>query len=143
MRSNCVLVSLLSVVYAGHKAVIAADCRIEIVGQPYSTCWDIATANGITTAQLSAFNPGLDCSLLQPGQRLCVSSGTLPDLSPKPNPDSSCARHTVLPGTWCALIAEQYHITVANIEDWNVNTYKWRGGDLVLRIAQKRMLADG
>lgn len=51
-----------------HKKDIAADCSVAIVGQPYNTCWDIANANGITTDQLSSFNPGLNCSLLQPGE---------------------------------------------------------------------------
>ncbi|RXW14220.1 hypothetical protein EST38_g11635 [Candolleomyces aberdarensis] len=105
----------------------AADCRVATVGSPHSNCWDIATAAGISTTQLSSFNPGLDCGKLQPGQRLCISSGTLPNISPKPNPDGSCATHTVAPGTWCALIATQYGITEADIERFNKNTYKWKG----------------
>ncbi|KAJ2924337.1 hypothetical protein H1R20_g12762, partial [Candolleomyces eurysporus] len=35
--------------------------------------------------------------------------------------------HTVIPGTWCALIAAQYGITEADIENFNKNTYKWKG----------------
>ncbi|TFK69201.1 hypothetical protein BDN72DRAFT_624535 [Pluteus cervinus] len=106
---------------------LAADCKFSTVGSPYSTCYDIATAAKITTAQLTSFNPGLNCNTIVPGQRLCISSGTLPDTTPKPNPDGSCATYTPVAGDYCAIIATKYGITTDKIEQFNKNTYKWKG----------------
>lgn len=63
--NTLLLLSGMAVMHA--KLSFAADCKVAVVG-PYSTYWDIANANGITTTQLSSFNPGLNCSLLQPGE---------------------------------------------------------------------------
>ncbi|KAJ7467237.1 hypothetical protein B0H11DRAFT_51517 [Mycena galericulata] len=41
----------------------AANCNFATVVSG-STCFSIAQAAGITTTQLTAFNPGLDCSTL-------------------------------------------------------------------------------
>lgn len=38
-------------------------------------CDKIRSAQGVTLAQLQTLNPSLDCSNLQPGQVLCVTSG--------------------------------------------------------------------
>lgn len=109
------------------KFALAADCKTATVGQPYSTCWDIATAALISVDQLVQYNPGLDCSALQLGAKLCVSSGDLPSTGPEPNPDGSCATYTVVDGDYCALIGTKLGITVAQIEQFNVDTYKWKG----------------
>lgn len=36
-------------------------------------------------------------------------------------------QHTVKQDQSCSIIAEQYHITTAQIETFNKNTYKWKG----------------
>ncbi|KAJ3208520.1 hypothetical protein HDU67_006691 [Dinochytrium kinnereticum] len=92
-------------------------------------CYLIGTKNSITTDQLTAFNPGLDCNTIAAGQRLCVSPGTLPPPPgpPGPRPDGSCSPYTVVSGDYCALIATKFPITVEQIEAVNVNTYKWKG----------------
>ncbi|KAF5372023.1 hypothetical protein D9615_008091 [Tricholomella constricta] len=105
----------------------AADCQTATVGSPYSTCWDIAVAAGINTDQLIQYNPGLDCAAIQPGQILCITVGDLPSTAPSPNPDGSCAQYTTVAGDYCALIGTTFGITAAQIEQFNINTYKWRG----------------
>ncbi|KAF9457380.1 glycoside hydrolase superfamily [Collybia nuda] len=106
--------------------VHAADCKFATVGSPHSNCFDIAAAAGITVAQLTSFNPGLNCNLLQLGQRLCTSTGTLPGI-PKPNPDGSCATYKIKSGDFCSAIAAANSITVAQLESFNTKTYKWKG----------------
>lgn len=82
--------------------------------------FDIYTNAKITQAQFNSFNPGLDCSLLQlgmclavdeagnsylnelTGQRVCVSAGTLPSLSPTPQPNGTCAEYTAVSGDSCS-----------------------------------------
>ncbi|KAJ7278491.1 glycoside hydrolase superfamily [Mycena rebaudengoi] len=106
--------------------VYSADCKFATVGSPNSNCFDIAAAAGITTAQLSSFNPGLDCGLLQPGQKLCISTGTLPGI-PKQNPDGSCATYKIKVNDSCSAIAAANSITVKQLESFNTQTYKWKG----------------
>ncbi|KAJ3515636.1 hypothetical protein NLJ89_g1634 [Agrocybe chaxingu] len=105
----------------------AADCTTATVGSPYSNCWDISVAAQINLDQLLQFNPGLDCGALQIGQKLCVTAGDLPTTTPQPNPDGSCQTYKTVAGDYCALIGTQFGITAAQIEQFNVNTYKWRG----------------
>ncbi|KAJ7121425.1 hypothetical protein C8R44DRAFT_853060 [Mycena epipterygia] len=112
--------------YLPFHLVVGAVCEIATVGQPFSDCFDIWTAAGITEAQLLAFNPGLDCSLLAIGQKLCITAGTLPG-QPQQNPDGSCATYTTVSGDSCSAIGVKFSITVANIEIWNANTFHWNG----------------
>lgn len=78
------------------------------------------------------------------GQRLCVSSGTLPPPT-HPNGDGSCQavcpcvqwllrslrclspQYMVVSGDTCSAIATKFSITAAQIEQWNAaaGTYKW------------------
>ncbi|KAG8716097.1 hypothetical protein FRC09_016055 [Ceratobasidium sp. 395] len=121
---------------------LAADCKTATVGSPYSTCYDIYTAAKITAAQLSSYNPGLDCSKLQIGQKLCISTGTLPSNAPKPNPDGSCYTYTAVSGDYCALIATKFSITTAQIESWNAGNYKWKGC-ASLQVGYKLCVSSG
>ncbi|KAF7339160.1 Glycoside hydrolase [Mycena venus] len=107
------------------RATLAADCKFATVVSG-SNCFSIAQAASITTDQLSSFNPGLDCSALAIGQKLCISSGTLPG-QPQKNPDGSCATYTTVPNDSCSAIGVKFSITVANIELWNANTFHWKG----------------
>ncbi|KAF5371971.1 hypothetical protein D9615_008102 [Tricholomella constricta] len=140
MRNGCETVNTLAFVMLSFRAttttlvflfcfskVFAADCQTATVGSPYSTCWDIAVAAGINIDQLNQYNPGLDCAAIQPGQKLCITVGDLPSTAPSPNPDGSCAQYTTVAGDYCALIGTTFGITAAQIEQFNINTYKWRG----------------
>ncbi|KAJ7918372.1 hypothetical protein B0H13DRAFT_290146 [Mycena leptocephala] len=129
-RSGALVCALVS--YAART--LAADCKFATVASG-STCFSIAQAAGITTDQLLSFNPGLDCSVLALGQKLCISSGTLPG-QPQQNPDGSCATYTTVPNDSCSAIGVKLSITVANIETWNANTFRWKGTSAPLSPAQ-------
>jgi chitinase len=75
-----------------------ADCRtIQVVSG--DSCGALATKCGISASDFTKFNPASNlCSTLAIGQYVCCSSGTLPDLTPKPNADGSCATYTVQSG---------------------------------------------
>ncbi|KAF5382647.1 hypothetical protein D9615_002709 [Tricholomella constricta] len=105
----------------------ATTCTIATVGSPYSTCFDIYTNAQITSDQFFSFNPGLDCNLLQIGQKVCISAGTLPSNAPVPYQNGTCFMYTAIPGDYCAAIAVKFDITTAQIETWNTDTYKWKG----------------
>ncbi|KAJ7475694.1 hypothetical protein FB451DRAFT_253362 [Mycena latifolia] len=119
------IIAALATVVGSISGVNAADCKVATVASG-DTCDGIRIAAGITLAQLMTFNPGLDCSLLQPGQKLCVSTGTIPG-QPQQNPDGSCAAYTVVANDTCSSLASKFSITTANIESWNTNTWKWKG----------------
>ncbi|KAJ8701201.1 hypothetical protein PTI98_000015 [Pleurotus ostreatus] len=109
-------------------SVFGAACTTATVGQPFSTCFDIYTNAGLTAAQFAADNPGLDCSRLQLGQKVCISSGTLPSNTPSPSPNGTCAEYTVVSGDFCAVaIATKFGITVDQIEAFNAKTFQWKG----------------
>ncbi|KAJ1661779.1 hypothetical protein EV178_006410 [Coemansia sp. RSA 1646] len=88
---------------------------------------DTATACGITGDAIQLYNPGVNFSLLQPGQPLCCSVGKPPDLSPKPNADGSCYSYQVVKDDSCSALAAANTITTAQIESFNKNTYGWLG----------------
>lgn len=104
-----------------------ADCRtIQVVSG--DSCASLATKCGISGSDLTKFNPSPTfCSTLRVGQHICCSSGTLPDLTPKPNPDGSCASYLVQSGDWCDKIATSNGLTVDDIEFFNRKTWGWSG----------------
>ncbi|KKP05585.1 hypothetical protein THAR02_02311 [Trichoderma harzianum] len=92
------------------------------------SCGSLAAECGISAQQFAQFNPSPTlCSTLAVGQYVCCTSGSLPDRSPQPNPDGSCARYNVQPGDYCALIAAENSITTDDIENFNKNTWGWQG----------------
>ncbi|KAK7041727.1 hypothetical protein VNI00_009016 [Paramarasmius palmivorus] len=99
-------------------------CLPQIARQQH---FDIYTRAGITAAQFSSYNPGLDCSKLQIGQKVCVSPGSLPSNAPGPSPNGTCFEYFVQPNDNCFGIATKFTITVDQIEEWNKNTWKWKG----------------
>ncbi|KAH8892262.1 killer toxin alpha/beta [Thozetella sp. PMI_491] len=105
-----------------------ADCRTVTVVSGDS-CGSLASKCGITAAQFTQFNPSSTlCSTLQIGQRVCCSSGTLPDIRPKPNPDGSCSTYTVKSGDWCAAIAAAVGLQAADLDTFNAGTtWGWSG----------------
>lgn len=105
----------------------AATCRTVQVASGDS-CASLAQVCGISGADFTKYNPDSTlCSSLKPGQRVCCSAGELPDFSPKPGADGTCATYTVQSGDWCAKIAASNDISVDDIEKWNKNTWGWAG----------------
>ncbi|KAE8149794.1 hypothetical protein BDV25DRAFT_172654 [Aspergillus avenaceus] len=92
------------------------------------SCGTLASRCGVTGAEFEKFNPqeGL-CSGLRPGQHVCCSTGTLPDFTPKPNPDGSCATYTVQADESCETIATANSLTVDDLESFNKKTWGWNG----------------
>ncbi|KAF8064278.1 glycosyl hydrolases family 18-domain-containing protein [Lyophyllum atratum] len=103
-----------------------ADCRIISVASG-DGCASLATKCGITAAQFTSFNPKLSCSTLQVDQWVCCSSGTLPSKRPSPNPDGSCFAVDVIDGSDCSQFSVKYNVTLAEIDTWNKNTWRWTG----------------
>ncbi|KAF8631388.1 hypothetical protein AX15_002419 [Amanita polypyramis BW_CC] len=108
-------------------AAPAADCQTATVGQPWSTCFDIYTNNNLTADQFATYNPGLNCSTLQLGQKVCISAGTLPSGTVGPSPNGTCYEYLVASGDTCSSIGLEFDITTTQIESFNTNTYKWMG----------------
>ncbi|KAF7367964.1 Glycoside hydrolase family 18 protein [Mycena sanguinolenta] len=109
----------------------AADCTTHTVVSG-DTCASIASAAGISVSQLESFNPNADCTDLQLDEKLCVSSGSLPG-APGPSANGTCFEHFVVRNETCASIAAANSITVTQLENFNNNTWKWKGcspGDL-------------
>jgi hypothetical protein len=104
-----------------------ADCKTQQV-KSGDGCADLATRCGISSADLTKYNPQANfCSTLKPNQYYCCSAGTLPDMRPKPNPDGSCHSYKVASGDGCFSIASSFGITQANIESFNKKTWGWAG----------------
>ncbi|OBT85922.1 hypothetical protein VE02_04509 [Pseudogymnoascus sp. 03VT05] len=124
----------LQVAHIGSRRALYArdDCRTTqvIAG---SSCASLATKCGISGNDFTSYNsdPNL-CSTLQAGQYVCCSAGTLPDLSPKPQSDGTCASYVVQSGDYCSLIAASNSISIDNIESFNKDTWGWSGCDNLL-----------
>ncbi|KAF9527525.1 glycosyl hydrolases family 18-domain-containing protein [Crepidotus variabilis] len=103
-----------------------ADCRIVSVASG-DGCASLATKCGITPAQFTSFNPGLDCSKLKVDQWVCCSSGTLPSKRPVQNPDGSCFSVDIVDGSDCSQFSVKYDVTLTEIDTWNKKTWRWSG----------------
>ncbi|KAL5050619.1 hypothetical protein BDW71DRAFT_215869 [Aspergillus fruticulosus] len=105
-----------------------AECR-SIVVEGGDNCPSLATRCGIGQRALESFNKDTPdfCDTVEPGQAVCCSSGTLPVVGPGPNPDGSCKYHEVQQGEYCQTIAASYKITVADLFDFNKETWGWSG----------------
>ncbi|KAH8806182.1 class V chitinase-like protein, partial [Xylogone sp. PMI_703] len=103
------------------------DCTTVQVSSGDS-CSSLATKCGISPQDFTTFNPNPSlCSTLAVGQFVCCSAGSLPDLSPKQNPDGSCAQYAVQPNDFCSAIASAHTISVDDIERFNAHTWGWQG----------------
>lgn len=107
-----------------------AECR-NIKVEAEDTCPSLATRCGIGSKALENFNKGTPnfCTTLQPGQHVCCSSGTLPDVKPSPDPDGSCTYHEVQEDEYCKTIAVSYGLTLDDLFDYNKKTWGWVGCD--------------
>jgi hypothetical protein len=95
-------------------------------------CASLATKCGISGADFTKYNSASNfCSTLAPGQHVCCSAGTLPDFSPKPNSDGSCASYTIVADDTCSGLAAARSLTVSQIESFNTQTWSWNGCSLL------------
>ncbi|KAM0254537.1 hypothetical protein ACHAQJ_006697 [Trichoderma viride] len=117
---NNVTASILgrNVKYIGPRA----ECRSIRVASG-DTCTTLATRCGIGATAFSQFNKGTKdlCTTLTPGQPVCCSSGTLPDI------DGSCAFHVVELDEGCQFIASSNGLTIDELLDFNTKTWGWTG----------------
>ncbi|KAJ2980185.1 hypothetical protein NQ176_g2789 [Zarea fungicola] len=119
-----------------------ATCKYTQV-QSGDGCFAIAARCGITQDNLQQFNPQSNfCSTLQLNQYVCCSSGSLPDFSPQPGKDGSCASYTVKAGDFCSAIATSHSTTVDRLESANKNTWGWNGCGSIL-VGQIMCLSNG
>ncbi|KAK6850286.1 glycoside hydrolase family 18 protein [Apiospora arundinis] len=108
-----------------------ADCRTETV-EDGDSCGKLVSrcGNGLTAQDFYKYNPASDlCSGLMPGQRVCCTSGNLPDIRPKKNADGSCDAYQIQKGDSCAKIAVASGLTVKELESFNKDTWGWNGCD--------------
>jgi chitinase len=105
-----------------------SDCTTTTVVSGDS-CGALASRCGISGADFTKYNPQSNlCSTLTPGQRVCCSSGTLPDITPKPNKDGSCASYTVKSGDTCSAIAANNGLKATDLATFNdKTTWGWTG----------------
>ncbi|KAF7557169.1 hypothetical protein G7Z17_g955 [Cylindrodendrum hubeiense] len=136
-------VELRSRIHDHHDLLFArANCKTTKVISGDS-CATVAKRCGITTANLSKYNTATNfCSKLAIGQVVCCSTGTLPDLKPKPNSDGTCARYAIKSGDSCYTIGQAYTLTETAIRSFNRNTWGWAGCDR-LSLGQKICLSSG
>lgn len=93
-------------------------------------CYDsLASECGITLAKFLQYNSVTDddCSTLVIGEHFCCSAGQLPDFSPKPQSDGTCATYTIQANDNCETIAASYGLTVDELESYNNDTWGWGG----------------
>jgi hypothetical protein len=103
-----------------------ADCRVARV-QAGDSCWSLATQRCNPTISLEdfyQFNGGSDriCSTIAPGDYVCCSSGTLPNLDPPSNSDGTCKYVQVQSGDTCDSIAQNRcpeRISVSQLTKFN------------------------
>ncbi|KAK9415412.1 putative chitinase [Seiridium unicorne] len=105
---------------------IRTDCStIKVVSG--DSCDLLASRCGISGDDFTKYNDDI-CSTLVPGQRVCCSEGTLPDITPKPNSDGSCYSYTVQKDESCSTIGAEYGMTNEKIEEYNNGTtWGWFG----------------
>jgi hypothetical protein len=108
-------------------------------------CGKLASRCQISGFDFERFNNPIHaslCATLVPGERVCCTEGSLPDLSPKPNPDSSCATYLVVADDSCSKLEGLYSLTTLQIETYNKNTWGWSGCNN-LQIGVKMCLSIG
>lgn len=117
-----------SVQKASSDVEIKGDCRVESVIDGDS-CGALAERCGISPQDFEKYNPDKNlCSSLVPGQRVCCSAGTLPDIRPKPDEDGTCATHLVKSGDDCSKLAASNGLKKEDIEKFNDGTtWGWYG----------------
>lgn len=102
---------------------VRAECTTTSVISG-DTCESLASKCGILPSDFTKYNSDSKlCSTLKEGQHVCCSSGTLPDFTPKPNSDGSCAVYETISGDSCSAIAARNSLEVDDLEDFNKETW--------------------
>ena len=126
------------------SGVVAGDCTyIEV--QSGDSCKTLVEKCKISPAEFNAYNPANDlCATLTPGQAVCCSAGTVPDRSPKPNADGSCAKYTIASGDSCSSIAQKFHLSGwSKIDEYNKGTPGFRGCEKAIFIDETICVSSG
>jgi chitinase len=106
-------------------------------------CWSLAQRCGITQAELEQYNPASDfCNDITVGEYVCCSAGSLPDFSPQPNSDGSCAEYSIQTNDTCIAIATAHSMTTTQLESRNSDVWGWSGCQY-LYIGQVLCLSTG
>ncbi|KAK7753974.1 hypothetical protein SLS62_004073 [Diatrype stigma] len=121
-----------------------ADCETETV-QPDDTCAKLAERCGISGADFTDYNPDPDlCSSLSPGQRVCCSEGTLPDIRPQPYPNGTCASYVIKQDDTCSSLEAKNGLKDGDIDEFNkVKTWGFNSCQAGLKIGLKICLSSG
>ncbi|KAF4156615.1 hypothetical protein CNMCM6069_006513 [Aspergillus lentulus] len=97
-----------------------AECQTTTVN-PGDGCWALADRCKITDAKLKEYNPRPNfCNTLVAGEKVCCSSGTLPDTVPPRNPDGTCKTRQVVGGDICGSLASKCGLSLQDF--YKVNT---------------------
>jgi chitinase len=113
------------------------------------SCWSLATQKcKISTDDFYKYNANGNsdkfCAGIQPGDYVCCSAGSLPDFSPKPNADGSCASYTVVSGDTCKGIADSHSIKDwTKLDTYNKNTWGWSGCSNGVQLGQIMCVSSG
>ncbi|KAM0287958.1 hypothetical protein ACHAQH_000025 [Verticillium albo-atrum] len=121
-----------------------ADCR-SIRAEENDTCTKLASRCGLGGAAFESFNRATAnlCSTLKAGQPVCCSSGTLPDIKPKPQADGSCTSYAVEAGEGCSAVAAKHGLKEPDLEKMNEKTWGWDGCDGGLGLKQRICVSTG
>ncbi|KAL3429936.1 glycoside hydrolase superfamily [Aspergillus tetrazonus] len=100
--------------------------------EPGDSCATLATKCGISPAEFTKYNyeKGF-CSKLMPNQHVCRTEGEIPDFSPKPSEDGSCFSFQVEENDNCGNLAAEFSLTREHLEDFNKNTWRLNGCELL------------
>lgn len=88
-----------------------AECKTTTV-KAGDGCWALAQRCKITEANLKTYNTRSNfCTTLVVDEKVCCSSGTLPDTIPPANSDGTCKIGRVIGGDSCATLASKCGLT--------------------------------
>ncbi|KIK68948.1 carbohydrate-binding module family 50 protein [Collybiopsis luxurians FD-317 M1] len=110
------IITALGVVGANGLSLSRASCQTTYSVVSGDTCNSIAAKVNVTTSALEAANPSIDpsCDNLFIGEQLCIPGTITP-----PPPPPCASKYTVKSGDVCISIADQFNITVTQLETSN------------------------
>ncbi|KAF2809813.1 putative glycosyl hydrolase, family 18 [Mytilinidion resinicola] len=97
---------------------IRADCKTTTV-QSGDGCWAVAKRCGISQDNLKKYNRANVCETLVKDEKVCCSSGTLPNTLPPGNSDGTCKTRSVIGGDTFASLASKCGINVPDFTKAN------------------------
>lgn len=98
-------------VWGKSRLSVRATCKTTTI-VANDGCDAVAKRCGISQTDLTRFNPQSNfCKTLVPGQKVCCSSGTLPDPIPPANSDGTCKTISVVSGDGCGSLASKCGLT--------------------------------